>query len=65
MGRTIGGSVPMGARFYAPLQMALGTILLCTGYQVSSKVVKQLGCNVNHPPPSSSEVKGYTPLLPL
>lgn len=45
--------------------MALGTILLYCGYQVSFRVVKQLGCDVNHPPPSSAPVKEYIPLLPL
>jgi len=56
MGWAFGGSVPVGVRFYALLQVALGTILLCSGYQVSFRVVKQLGCDVNHPPLSSAEV---------
>ena len=54
-----------GAGFYAPLQVALGTILLCSGYQVSFRVVEQLGCDVNHTPPSSTEVKEYIRLLPF
>ena len=63
MGWTV-GSFPVGASFYAPLQMTLGPpILLCSGYQVSLQVVKQLGCYVNHPPPSSTEVKEYIRLL--
>jgi hypothetical protein len=55
----------VGARFYAPLQLALGTVLLCSGYPVSFRVVKQLGCDVNHPPPSSAESKEYISLLAL
>jgi len=62
----------VGARdfFSSPAmsRKAVGQSLLFGGYQVSFLGVKHLGCEVNHPPPSSTKVKNelsYTPAEPV
>jgi hypothetical protein len=53
-----GDRIPVGARFSAPLQTGPGahpaSYAMVTG---SFLGVKRPGCGVNHPPPSSAEVK--------
>ena len=47
-----------GTRFSVPVQTALEAhILQCNGHRVSFKGVKPLRRGVDHPPPSSAEVK--------
>ena len=53
-----GNRMPVAARFSAPVQTGCGAhILLYIGYRVSFPGVKRLGRDVNHPTPSSAEVK--------
>jgi hypothetical protein len=50
-----GERIPVGGEFFRPLQTGPGApppSLLCNGYRVTSG-----GKGVNHPPPSSAEVK--------
>jgi len=48
----------MGARFSAPFQTVSGThSLLFNAHRISFPAVKRPGRGVNHPPPSSAEVK--------
>jgi len=48
----------MAARFSAPIQTGPGAHpASCTMGTGSFPGVKRLGCGVNHPPPSSTEVK--------
>jgi hypothetical protein len=68
-----GNRIPVGARFFVPVQTSCGAHLAsCTnGYRESFPGVKRAGRGVDHPPPSSVEVKGsvrlyfYSPSGPL
>ena len=65
-----GNRIVVGARFSAPVQTGpqCQPSLLCSGYLISFPRVKRRECGVNHPIPSSAEVKErvqpylYTPL---
>jgi len=53
-----GDRIPVGAKFSAPVQMGLGAHPASyTIGNVSFPAVKQPRCGVDHPPPSSAEVR--------
>jgi len=58
-GWTVWGSNPSGGETFHthPEQLCGPPSLLYNGYRVSFLGVKQPGCDVDHPPPSSAEVK--------
>jgi len=63
MGWTPGDRIPVGSRFSAPIQN--GPEAHPASYTVgtgSFQGVKPLGRDVDHPPPSSAEVKGRVEL---
>jgi hypothetical protein len=64
MGWTVRGSNPGGCEIFRarPDRPWGPPSLLYNGYLVSFPGVKQPGCDVNHPPPSSTEVKGRVEL---
>ena len=63
-----GDRIPVGSRFHAPVQTCPGAHpASCTRGTASFPVVKRPGRRVDHPPPSSAEVKEgveiyYSPL---